>query len=218
MNSLHSQWVDVIIPTLNRRDFLTRAVKSVRDQTHNTARLIVVDQGSTDGSREFLEEQSVEWFHEPELGAGFARSRGLRETSHEALLFLDSDDWLTPDALQLLMAALDSSAADIAFGAMVNVDLSAKHGIVGGLRSPAPLASSSLLRRAALEQFGGFDGDNFSFPRWILRSRAHGLVEQVIPDQVAFRGFHAGNESRQSHAQRHLFDLVRFHRDSLAVE
>ena len=89
--------VSVIIPTYNRRNRLEEAVRSVLDQTFRDFELIVVDDGSTDGTRDMLQPfgNSVKVLDQERSGASAARNLGIGEARGSLIAFLDSDDlWL----------------------------------------------------------------------------------------------------------------------------
>lgn len=100
--------VSVIIPTHNRRELLSRAVESVLRQEFRDLELIVVDDASRDGSREYLLSLSEKdarlrpLFLERHLGRpGAVRNRGVREARAPLVAFLDSDDRWLPEKLRL---------------------------------------------------------------------------------------------------------------------
>lgn len=107
--------VSVIIPTYNCAEFVCRAVESVLVQTTRNYEIIVVDDGSSDDTREVLTAYlgcpQFRYVHQENLGLPAARNSGARMSDSEYLAFLDADDALTPDALELMAAALDASRA-----------------------------------------------------------------------------------------------------------
>lgn len=91
--------ISVIIPTFNREDLLKRSVSSVLNQTHAELELIIVDDGSTDNSRQvakdFLSDSRVRYVYQENSGVSSARNLGVSVSSFEWVSFLDSDDeWL----------------------------------------------------------------------------------------------------------------------------
>jgi len=95
--------ISVIIPTFNRKDSLSTAVDSILNQTFHNWELIVVDDGSTDQTRElmmsFLLDSRIKYLYQENAGVSSARNHGAKKANSEWLIFLDSDDELTKNAL-----------------------------------------------------------------------------------------------------------------------
>jgi glycosyltransferase involved in cell wall biosynthesis len=101
--------VSVITPAYNVAAFVGIAVGSVCAQTHSDWSMIVVDDGSTDGTAAAVQawaDPRVRLICQDNAGVSAARNRGLSELDGDAVLFLDADDWLAPDALARLIQAL----------------------------------------------------------------------------------------------------------------
>src|SRR4051794_5139151 len=88
----------VIIPTYNRLQLLKEALDSVWRQTFTDYEVIVVDDGSTDGTRDYLESlgDKLRFFVQPRRGPGAARNLAAQHANGEYLAFLDSDDLWFP--------------------------------------------------------------------------------------------------------------------------
>lgn len=105
--------VSIVVPLYNKEEFIARALRSVFNQTFEDYEIIVVDDGSTDGSMEV-----VAGFPDPRLrivrqanaGPGAARNRGAGESSAEIVAFLDADDELLPDFLSTNLLNLKSNS------------------------------------------------------------------------------------------------------------
>src|SRR5687767_8825762 len=101
---------------------LPLAVQSVLGQTFTDFELIVVDDGSTDDTEHVMEglqrteAKRLKYIRKDNGGCASARNLGLREATGEYIAFLDSDDWLLPRKLDLQVAALEATGADVAFG------------------------------------------------------------------------------------------------------
>jgi glycosyl transferase family 2 len=93
--------VSVILPTYQRRELVRRAIASVMAQTYRDFELIVVDDGSTDGTREALASVSekLRYHWQPNRGVAAARNAGLRMARGSIVAFIDSDDRWLPDHL-----------------------------------------------------------------------------------------------------------------------
>lgn len=89
--------ISVIIPTFNRKEKVVGAVESVLQQDYDNFELIVVDDGSTDGTKEYLEGEfkNIKVIRQENKGVSGARNLGIKESKGEYIAFLDSDDrWL----------------------------------------------------------------------------------------------------------------------------
>lgn len=94
--------VSVIIPTFNYGKFIGEAIRSVFDQTLKDFEIVVVDDGSTDNTKEIVESfgAKVRYFHQPQQGPASARNKGIRESRGEFVAFLDADDIWLPTKLE----------------------------------------------------------------------------------------------------------------------
>ena len=94
----------VIIPTYNRQDFLRISIDSVLEQTSNDYELLVIDDGSTDATKEFVNEyqnSKLRYLYQRHQGVSRARNEGLKNSSGEFIAFLDSDDRFRKDKLEI---------------------------------------------------------------------------------------------------------------------
>ncbi len=86
--------ISVVIPTYNRAPLLVEAVESVLRQTFDNFEILVVDDGSTDDTKERLKTytERIRYFYQPNAGVSSARNLGIRESRGALIAFLDSDD------------------------------------------------------------------------------------------------------------------------------
>lgn len=115
--------ISVIVPAYNVATYLENAVDTVLNQTHRNLDIVIIDDGSTDGTGEIadsiaLRDSRVRVIHKANAGLGAARNTGLDHTSAPYVTFVDSDDQLTPRALEVLLKSLESSGSEFAIGAV----------------------------------------------------------------------------------------------------
>ncbi len=106
--SMNQQSISIIIPTYNRATLVVRAVQSVLAQTVDGDEVIVVDDGSTDNTREVLApfQNRIRYIWTKNAGCGAARNRGIREARNPLVAFHDSDDEWLPHKLTLQRALM----------------------------------------------------------------------------------------------------------------
>ncbi|TYZ14318.1 glycosyltransferase family 2 protein [Hymenobacter lutimineralis] len=113
---MHHPLVSVIIPTYNRSALLVKALASVRAQTYPAIQLIVVDDGSTDNTRELLAGYpEVEYYYQANQRQAAARNKGLQYARGEFIASLDSDDTWEPDFLAKSINCLVQHQLDFVF-------------------------------------------------------------------------------------------------------
>lgn len=122
--------VSVIIPIYNGERYLAQALDSVITQTWTDWEMIIVDDGSKDGSRALAERyaqqnERIHVFHQGNAGPAGVRNRGFKEASSDSeyILFFDQDDVLEPDALETLVALLKAQPDAVgAQGMILTID------------------------------------------------------------------------------------------------
>ncbi len=168
--------VTIVVPTFNRSDMLRQAVDSIIAQTYRHWELIIVDDGSTDSTVEWIEEiadpriRLVRLAHSGNIGR--VRNAGVAAGIGEYLAFLDSDDLWLPTRLESQLRALRHSGADWCYGNIRHIDVSGaplpfragKFRALSGRIADHLLADETgasivtwLVRRALFDQLGGFD-------------------------------------------------------------
>lgn len=103
--------VSVIIPTYNRKDFVVNAIDSCLNQTYNNIEIIVIDDGSTDGTKDIISEinnEVVDYTWQSNGGVSSARNTGVRKSNGEYIVFLDSDDKLYPNFIERALSEIKS--------------------------------------------------------------------------------------------------------------
>jgi glycosyltransferase involved in cell wall biosynthesis len=213
--------ISIVIPTFNRAGRLPLSIRSAMDQTYPNTEIIIVDDGSTDNTREALAGygSAIRYFRQENAGASAARNRGVREARGEWVAFLDSDDRWYPEKLARqarLFSAPSISAVHCAMR-VVNTrrngtqaiyypgDLLGLHDVLA-LRIPWP--SGMVVRRLVLQDVGGFDESLMASEDWdlcIRIARKYPLtgIPEVLADYYADTPDHlSGIDSRFSMEQR----------------
>jgi len=104
---MEASLVSVVIPCYNHSRFLPKSVNSVLQQNYPAIEIIVVDDGSSDNTREVTQSYpAVRYVYQTNQGLSAARNTGIKHSKGEFLIFLDADDWLFPGAIALNMAYL----------------------------------------------------------------------------------------------------------------
>lgn len=110
--------ISALIPTYNRRKYVSRAIESVLAQTRPADEILVLDDGSTDGTAEFVESKygsHVRIVRQENVGVSGARRRAIVEARNEWIAFLDSDDEWLPGRNELLFRAAASLPPEVAW-------------------------------------------------------------------------------------------------------
>ena len=164
--------ISVVIPCFNRKNTLPRSIESVINQTYKPSEIIIVDDGSTDGTRDFILKSypDIKYFFQTKKGVSSARNKGIRESSSKWIAFLDSDDEWLPQKLEKQKTQLEkhpgifiSHTNEIWIRNGVRVNQMKKHQKYGGYIFDKCLdicrmsPSSVLIHNRVLEDVGVFD-------------------------------------------------------------
>ena len=229
--------ISVVMPCYNAAPFVREAVECVMGQTRGDVELIVVDDGSTDASRDLLHALAaahgprMRVLHQDRKGPYPARNLGLRHASGGLVAFLDADDYLSPDCLDKLANALERTDADIAYCGWQNVgegapgttpyvppDYATLDTAAEFLRAcPWPI-HAALVRRAALDAVGGFSERCFSAMDYDLWLRLYAHTQKIVrvPEVMAFYRWHGGGQISKTRWKQ-VLDALRVRRDFVAA-
>lgn len=121
--------ISVIVPVYNVKPYLEQCVRSILKQSYPVAEVLLVDDGSTDGSGDLCERladehEVVRVVHKENAGLGFARNTGLDNVSAKIthIMFVDSDDWLEPGMIETFAHAAEEGDADCVLGGFTKRD------------------------------------------------------------------------------------------------
>jgi glycosyltransferase involved in cell wall biosynthesis len=193
--------VTVIIPFCNYERHLGAAIRGVLDQTYPAVDLILVDDGSTDGSAAIARQHvpPARYVRRPNGGAGAARNNGIELASGDLIAFCDADDVWAATKLELQIAALhDDPSIDVVFCGVAEFwDPERPSKAVREARTTLDGASPSamLVRRAAFDRVGPF-AEGLRVAEWVdwyVRMRDTGLKEACVSDVLVARRLHRNN-------------------------
>ena len=226
--------VSVIVPSYNYLRYIGKCLESVVNQDYPNIEIIVVDDGSTDGSLEYLESLGapIRVFHQKNQGVSVARNHGILESTGEFIAFLDADDFWDASKISKQVNAALSANVDLVYAGVVLV---APDGITEtGVIIPqfdgdcAPYfrrfptraivtlgTSNALFRKAILAQSGILDSKLSISADWDFFRRYcdYGKVA-VISEQLTFYRQHPENMS--TYSKSFVPDTIRSVRKMLA--
>ena len=234
----------VIIPTYNRATMVCEAIDSVFAQTYPDFEIVVVDDGSTDGTEQVLRKRygdRIRYFYQENQGRAVARNRGIRMSTGEYLVFLDSDDWLLPRALEVQAGFLDRNPeVDVVYGDGYYCDAEGRRlqriaeerpaipedGLLAVmvLHNVVVATHSAMVRRRTLDLVGDpwFDEHlrgTEDADLW-LRLAAAGARFASHAEPVCMYRLHGGNATSRSHPRwaRRWRSVQRFKRKTMEAE
>ncbi|MHC4527215.1 MAG: glycosyltransferase [Planctomycetota bacterium] len=223
--------VSVCIPTFNRKDYLRQALDSVAAQTYNDYELIVLDDGSTDGTQEMIRSCGghVRYYWQANCGEALTRNRLIELARGQFITFLDSDDLLLPDAVERMAKVMEAQSGKVVvYGPYIRID---EDGGVCG-RCKRKLYSGhvtkylfqdvfvhscgSMFPKTLLEETGGFNGSlpvSGDYDLWLRLSLKCPFV--ALSEPTFKRRRHRGNLSCTSSSNQivELNMLERFYNE-----
>ncbi len=206
--------VSVVIAARNQAAWLGEAIASVCAQTFADWELVVVDDGSTDATRDVVMrhggDRRVRYVHQAHAERSAARNRGIAETSAPLVAFLDADDCWLPEKLAKQVAALAAEpAAGLCYTPARFVDATGQslpirkppRTIAGDvfprlMRGNVIILASVVVRRRCLDEVGGFDATlpTYGCEDWDLWLRiARRWPVAVVDEELTLYRRHAGN-------------------------
>jgi glycosyltransferase involved in cell wall biosynthesis len=209
--------VSIIIPSFNRADMILTAIESAQAQTFTEWEAIIVDDGSTDNTREVVagvKDARVRYIFQENKGLPGARNAGIRASRADYLAFLDSDDAFLPQKLALQVPIMDENPGlGLVAGGYIEVDPNMKflHEQCPWEKHPTLelpdwvqtcmfCVGSPLVRRAWLDKAGLFDESMRFVEDWDLWLRMSflGCRMQWLEEPVYLYRIHGSNMVRQA--------------------
>jgi GT2 family glycosyltransferase len=211
---MNAPTIAVVIPVHNGERYLGAALASVAAQSLPPREVIVVDDGSTDGSADVAARAGARVLRQSNAGPGAARNAGVAVSESEWIAFLDADDVFLPDRLARQVAALRAQPAAIGVCSdalclggprdgqrkLAGAPLPPRLVFTDLLRSNPVIASSVLVQRAALLRAGGFDADRVliateDYDLWLRLLAAPGSCFAYVDAPLVQYRVHAGSLS-----------------------
>ncbi len=123
--------VSVIIPNYNAEKYISKCIESVLQQTYSNIEIIVVDDGSSDASREIVqkyctENRDIKLYRQQNMNASIARNKGIDISSGKYLFFLDSDDVLYCDAIKNMVDRIEKDNSQLVIANFNKIDINDK--------------------------------------------------------------------------------------------
>jgi glycosyltransferase involved in cell wall biosynthesis len=218
--------ISCIVPVFNGERYLQEALESIFKQTYGPLEVIVVDDGSTDGTAALAAGYGgrIRYLWQANAGEAAARNRGLSAAQGEFVAFLDADDLWHPEKLARQMARLrERPEIDLCFTSYQNFwtpELAEEAQRYQGHYLSQPLSAycicTLLTRRTVFTKFGDFATTNHpggsANQVWFLRAAARGAVIEIWPEVLTYRRLHSANLSRTNTLEG-FFPILRAWRD-----
>lgn len=132
--------ISVIVPIYNSEKYLRQCINSLIRQTYEDIEVLLIDDGSKDGSSEICLEYTkndkrIKYIYQENQGVSSARNTGLDNLSGEYVLFVDSDDWLPENAIELMCEKAATTEADLVIGSYTEIYSTHENSIVFNIES-----------------------------------------------------------------------------------
>ena len=108
--------VSIIIPTYNTKLYIDRCLQSIINQSYKNIEIIVIDDGSADQTADYIISQysTIAVYKQANKGVSSARNYGIDVAKGEYILFVDSDDWIDMNVVELLLEGIQKGKCDMA--------------------------------------------------------------------------------------------------------
>jgi glycosyltransferase involved in cell wall biosynthesis len=217
--------ISCIVPVFNGERYLQEALDSILAQTYQPLELIVVDDGSTDGTATLAAGygERIRYLWQANAGEASARNRGLSAAQGEFIAFLDADDLWHPEKLTRQVARFhERPELDLSFTWFQNFwvpELAEEAKLYQKRVLAQPVSaygiSTFVTRRSAFTKFGNFSTEEHPAATgmmWFLRAAERGAVIEIWPETLTYRRLHATNLSRTNWLEG-WFPILRAWRD-----
>lgn len=207
--------VSVVVPVYNGESYLGEALDSILAQSYRPLEVIVVDDGSTDGTEAVARSRPVRYLKREHEGVSASRNAGIAAAQGELIAFLDADDVFLPDALAVQVGYLrEHPEVGFVLGRMRRV-------VAANVEQPewdqdrwsgGPLpASLPVVRKQLFAEIGGFDSsmDPCEDTDWLERARERGVAWRMLQDTVLVYRLHDSNATALGVPSTQAFKMLR---------
>jgi glycosyltransferase involved in cell wall biosynthesis len=200
---MNNPLISVIIPVFNGERFIAEAIQSVLKQEYKPLEIIVIDDGSTDGTADLVKifEGNIRYFYQPNAGISSARNKGLELAKGELISFIDADDVWAKNKLEIQTRLFENNPeAELVIGFLVRspfigceklwtMNPESMKGIF------ATQLGSTLIKNEVFQKVGLFDEEMQQAEDldWLMRVREAGIGVLVHKDIVQFYTMHDKN-------------------------
>jgi glycosyltransferase involved in cell wall biosynthesis len=233
MKTHHQQLVSVVMPCYNSATYVREAITSALRQTHPHVEIIVVDDGSDDGSLDIIRQLAdthpgrLVQLQQKHRGPYPARNLGLQHARGDYVAFLDADDWWSEDFLEKLLSAMLREKADLSYCGWQNTGNLATNDspyippayenedtVSAFLRGcPWPI-HAALVRRSILNEVQGFSERCYTSMDYDIWLRILGKTRKItrVPEVLAYYRWH-GSGQISATKWKQVIDAIQVRRD-----
>ncbi len=204
--SAQTPLVSIIIPTYNYAKYVSEAIQSVLAQDYRPIEILVVDDGSTDNTKEIVEalardNSEIRYLYQENQGTPAARNYAVSQSQGEYIALLDADDIWKPYKLTKQIEQLQQGAHAVTglnepfWSPEIPLEKRGRTMVVPPLLHSC---SAFIIEKKAFERVGGFDGkfSNAEWVEWMSRAKSTGIEVAEIPEVLVQRRIHENNYSR----------------------
>ena len=185
-------FVSVVIPAYNCEGFIAEAVESIRRQEYGPMEIIIIDDGSTDGTRSCIKKlgKGIRYVYQLNSGPAAARNRGIGMAKGDVVAFLDADDYWPPGKLKIQLERMNRDPeVDVVLGRIRFTGMLREADKRIRFESPDNTMininlGSGVFRKSVFDRVGLFDESlrHYEDHDWFLRAREKGISIIILKD------------------------------------
>ena len=125
--------VSIIVPMYNVENYITKCIDSLVNQTYSNIEIILIDDGSKDATFQIIKnfkDKRIKYIYQKNAGVSAARNNGISKSSGDYITFIDADDWLEENAIELMINLFETNDCDVIRTNYYNVSYSDKKEII----------------------------------------------------------------------------------------